>query len=615
MTYSTTALNPGSGGSKMLDDSIATLNGGPAPADARVQLHKLAYGAEGSAQTVEETHGLPVAQVSAFFWRVGFAEVAASGLAGLAAQELTVLKTGAGMTVSQSGGNLVITTGTSPDAETVIRSNVTFRGALLARYKAILSQRIANQTFRFELADLIGSTLTYTINSATSVTVAFPAGQNPYTAANVGQSLRLAVLSSVGIPGRYAIASVSGNNVTFTVAGWPASGGGTLTLYGHNWLQAEYSGTVATNLNFDAQRRGWASGNTAVTINTTASPGHVAQINTDVLTAGCVDALVASNAGFQFTGRGSRIENIPDEDVDLYFFVVVQNGSTAPASTTTLTVGFVSVEDQPRNKVRFSGADPAANQPLPVQVMNPVTSVGITGNPILGSGANQIGAVLLGALSTVADVASAALTTSATTAAITPSVGPSYAVTVPVTVVSGTNPTLDITVQESDDGGTNWFDVYAFPRITATGVYRSPKLPLTGNRIRYVQTVGGTTPSFTRSISRNALSDSTPMLRQIIDRTLAPNTLNSATPALITGGARNLQLVLALGAGGTAPSVQIEGSDDNGQSWYSIGAPLAGVAGATVQLTVNNVQTERTRARVSAAGTGAALSYVLLKAF
>ena len=393
MTYGTTPLNPGAGGDEVLNDALTSLDGAAPPAGAIAQVVKMVYGAQGQAKSITDTQGMPVSPVSAFFWRVGFAEVSASGLAGLSAAEMTLLKTGAGMTVSQSGGNLLIATGTTANAETVLRSNVAFHGALLARYKAILSQRIANQTFRFELADLVGSGLAYTINSATSVTVAFPTGTNPYTAANVGQSLRLAVLSSVGIPGRWAIASVSGDNVTFTVAAWPASGSGTLTLYGHNWLQAEYSGTTATNLSFDAQRRGWNSGNTSVSINTTAAPGHVGQISTDVMTAGCTDALVASNAGFQFTGRGSRIENIPDEDIDLYFFVVAQNGSTAPASTTTLTVGFLSVEDQPRNKVRFSGADPATSHPMPVQVMNPVTTVTANQGTMvaLPAGANAVG--------------------------------------------------------------------------------------------------------------------------------------------------------------------------------------------------------------------------------
>jgi hypothetical protein len=87
------------------------------------------------------------------------------------------------------------------------------------------------------------------------------------------------------------------------------------------------------------------------------------------------DALVATNTGYQWTNRASRLENIPDEDVDLYFFIVVQNGNTAPASTTTLTVGFVQVEDQGRLKVRVASADPVGSHPQPVQIMGGTTAV------------------------------------------------------------------------------------------------------------------------------------------------------------------------------------------------------------------------------------------------
>jgi hypothetical protein len=323
--------------------------------------------------------GVPVKPVPVDFWRCGFAGVGA----GLITPDLTLVKTGAGMAVSQSGGNLVITTGTTTNAETIIRSVRTFKGALLARYKAILSQRIVNQTFRFELADLIGSNLAYVINSATSVTVTFPAGQNPFTSANVTQSCRLSDISgAAGIPGRFAIASVSGDTVTFTVASWPASGSGTLDIYGWNYLANEYSGTTATNSFFDCQRDGWNSGNTTATINTTASPGHVAQLQTNVLTGHLSDALVATNTGYAWSSRATRIENIPDEDTQLYLFIIVQNGSSAPASTTTLTVGFVQVESQGRQKVHLATSDPSsAPMGLPVNIQGtPAVSGTVTSN-------------------------------------------------------------------------------------------------------------------------------------------------------------------------------------------------------------------------------------------
>lgn len=335
--------------------------------------------------------GVPVRPIPADFWRCGFSGVGA----GLVTTDLTLLQTGAGMTVSQAGGNLVIATGTTANAETVIRSNRTFRGGLAKRFKMILSQRIANQTFRVELADLVGDALAYTINSATSVTVSFPAGTNPFTAANVGQSMRLSrIAGAAGVPGRYAIASVSGDTVTFTVAGWPASGTGTLSLYGRNSMWAEYSGTTATNAIADAARDGWASGNTTLTINTTASPGHVLQLTTDTLSAAWSDALVASATAQQWTARGNRIENIPDDDVELYLFIVVQNGSTAPASTTTMTMGYVQVEMQGRQKVRIATSDQAgATQGVPVNVQGVVPVSMGTNTPQLSAGTNRAGFV------------------------------------------------------------------------------------------------------------------------------------------------------------------------------------------------------------------------------
>jgi hypothetical protein len=188
-------------------------------------------------------------------------------------------------------------------------------------------------------------------------------------------------------------------------------------------------------------------------------------------------------------------------------------------------------------------------------------------------------------------------------------------ISIPVTAVSGTSPILDITIQESEDSGTNWFSVYDFPRITATGSYRSPVIPLTGNRVRYVQTVGGTSPSFTRAINRLQSSQPEPALRQLIDRTIVLTTLNSTTPAMDARDCGNrAQLVVNIGAATAAPILQMEGSDDLGSTWYSIGTTLTAVANSTVQLTVADINSQLMRARVSTAGTGVTAGYVLLKA-
>lgn len=241
---------------------------------------------------------------------------------------------------------------------------------------------------------------------------------------------------------------------------------------------------------------------------------------------------------------------------------------------------------------------------------SPSQTIGTVSTVTTVSGAN------LSLMTSVADVASAALTTTTTVTAITPGFGISYQVNIPVTAVTGTTPTLDVRIEESDDGGTNWFTVYDFPRITATGIYRSPFLPVTGNRVRYVQTVGGTTPSFTRSINRLQSNAPFPNSRQQIDRAIAPNTLNSTTPVLLARDCGNAtQLVVNMGAiTTTAPAFQLEGSDDFGTTWYAIGSPLTGVASSTVQVTVLDINAAALRARVSTAGSGATLGYVLIKA-
>jgi hypothetical protein len=112
------------------------------------------------------------------------------------------------------------------------------------------------------------------------------------------------------------------------------------------------------------------------------------------------------------------------------------------------------------------------------------------------------------------DITSSILTTSSNSTTITPGIGCSYSINLTVSSVSGTNPTLVVDIQESDNSGVNWFTVYTFPVITSAGIYRSPQIQLRGNRIRYVQTVAGSTPSFTRTISRLPVHASVPIFKQ-----------------------------------------------------------------------------------------------------
>lgn len=213
------------------------------------------------------------------------------------------------------------------------------------------------------------------------------------------------------------------------------------------------------------------------------------------------------------------------------------------------------------------------------------------------------------------DISSSAISASATTGGAS-NRHPYYTVTIPVTAVSGTNPTYDFVVEEYSQRLGSWLPVFAFPRITATGTYVSPVLKRRGTQIRYVQTIGGTdTPTFTRSVSHGGTAETPDFFTQIIDRTLTVNTGSSATSAIWTEGSKNAQLIITMGAvTTTAPQLTIQGTVD-GSNWFALGSALTSVASSTVQLTVNNINAQRIRAIVSTAGSGATLGHIVLKSW
>lgn len=79
----------------------------------------------------------------------------------------------------------------------------------------------------------------------------------------------------------------------------------------------------------------------------------------------------------------------------------------------------------------------------------------------------------------------------------------SAAFSLEVGAVSGTSPTLDVKIQESADGSTNWADVSgaAFTQVTAANnsqILRVEGLGTSRKRyLRAVATIAGTSPSFT----------------------------------------------------------------------------------------------------------------------
>lgn len=329
----------------------------------------------------------PTREVGESIWACSFAAVGASVLS----TDFTSPIVGTGVTYNQTAGSLNILTGTGTNAEFLTRSTVAFQGSLRMRASIVASQRIANQNLMITLADLIGEALTYNIVSATVVNVTKTA--HGFTSQNVGQFMNLGgITGAAGVPGRYSIAAiVDANTIQFTVAGWPATGTGTLSLFGWNYYRNLVTGVTATNIAWDAQRRGWATGDTTATINTTASPGTIIQNDANGRDAFLMDALRATATSPTFTTRASRYENLPDPDVQLYVWIWSFNGTVAPASTTTWTLGFISVETFANLPIYVQGlrANGTANA-LPVNIASPATlPVSLaTNTPTLAAGTN-----------------------------------------------------------------------------------------------------------------------------------------------------------------------------------------------------------------------------------
>jgi hypothetical protein len=101
----------------------------------------------------------------------------------------------------------------------------------------------------------------------------------------------------------------------------------------------------------------------------------------------------------------------------------------------------------------------------------------------------------------LADLASAARTTSTNSTAFDTTNIDSINGTLIVTVVSGTNPTLDVILQTTADG-TNYYTVAAFTQQTDVNTGLAKIFGPLGDTSRWAWTIGGTaTPTFTFSIA------------------------------------------------------------------------------------------------------------------
>lgn len=242
-----------------------------------------------------------------------------------------------------------------------------------------------------------------------------------------------------------------------------------------------------------------------------------------------------------------------------------------------------------------------------------------TGNPLPVLDATVAEAILAAALTPpvqtraqsilVTDLTSQAITTTANGATLPLDSGNTFGAVVNVSAVSGTNPTLDLMLQESLDGGVTFNDIYHLARITTTGTITVPTMLLTGTR-RWRWVVGGTaTPTFTLSIIATRGTGTAPLIRNFVDRTIVANTLGSTSPAWNVGGCRNIQIFVSNGTVTTTAAVfQAQYSPDN-NAWANYGNTVTpgNNSSAMTSMTGSHVYA---RIGVVTAGTGDTVNYV-----
>lgn len=450
---------------------------------------------------------------------------------GLDTDDVRLICTGSGQTVAQTNGNLVITAGTTANAETIIRSTFTAFGALRLTEQTTLSQRIVNNSFVVELVDVLGDGLPYSITNSTTVVVTYPSPV--FSAKNVGQVMRLGnITGAAGVPILATIASVSGNDVTYTVSGWPASGTGTLSVFGWNAYELEYTGTTATNVTYRARRNGRQNvADTTATISTTASPGHLAFLNVTDGASMLLDGLAATTTGIQTTPRASRLTDLPNPRTNMFAQIRVLNGTTAPASTTTWTVGLLRIEDYVPSEVTIVGVEPQSNRAaLPVQVLNtPTVDTEMATAAALADGVANPTTTTVGAAgllfngttfdrqrannSLSVEASSAKTATGSGTAQVNYN-AKGVILYINVSAASGTTPTLVVNVQAQDPVTSNWITIPGASTASLTGITAVqlavyPGVTVAANTAvsyplprnwRVSWTIGGTTPSFTFSV-------------------------------------------------------------------------------------------------------------------
>lgn len=310
-----------------------------------------------------------------------------------------------------------------------------------------------------------------------------------------------------------------------------------------NWIALKFDSTTAANGILMVRSGGnsvYSSSSVAfgTTVATGTGPNFIPATSYDLLAM--AERVVASgfavNALTAGAGTVAATINLPVPTTRFKFRLRVKNLGTAPASTTDVRLHQVRILDQARLTAELTGgivrADAASSIPVVTNGTTTVSgTVGVTGYPTAAAAADAYAnptITHLGAdemnfngatwdrrrnnVNVNVDTSAAKTTTVAGTTAVNYNATGMF-VSILVTAVSGTTPTLVAKLQWSPDNGTTWVDWdttnLQTASISTTGTYTLKVYPGATNTAnssangtvprtwRVYYTIGGTTPSFT----------------------------------------------------------------------------------------------------------------------
>ncbi len=407
-----------------------------------------------------------------------------------------------------------------------------------------------------------------------------------------------------------AITSVSGNSFTITWNGTNAtSAGGSVAIpcggMGQQGLVSQTIQTVTLN----------ANGTLTVIGNTTWSGPVVSDV---VWLTGVNDASTGASLGVDgpWVVRTTSGTTITLDAVDNALTGVVRRSPTPSALSavscggailiaTVVRLYSLKIAQRGSSEVRIAGqgTSSAAHQ-LPVMVMGGAVNV------IQSTAAGAPGWPVTQGITQSTDVSSSSVTSTSTSNAIsivgTSGGASAWQLIYQVSAVSGTTPTLDVSVEATDDG-TRWVRIWDMDRITVAGTHATPVFQGSWRSYRVVQTVSGTSPSFTRTVVRNAIPFwPGPPRRRVVDRTAALfSTLNTASVVMECGSTSDVQVVVFVpSTTTTAPVFSIQAITADGINYYEIGT-LTTVIGKATQVKIADAYPGRLRLVNTTAGAGA----------